>query len=103
MPGSSERLSRGKEALLADPSGVFFTTPHFDGSPVILVRLDAISVQDLEEVVVEAWLCRAPRRLAQGYRGVPARKRRAPGWMWRTVRRRISPRSVAALPAWAPA
>src|SRR6185312_283231 len=49
-----------KEALLADPSGVFFTTPHFDGFPAILVRLDAISVEDLDEVVVEAWLCRAP-------------------------------------------
>ena len=56
-----------KEALLADPSGVFFTTPHFDGFPAILVRLDAISVEDLDEVVVEAWLCRAPKRLADAY------------------------------------
>ena len=56
-----------KEALLADPSGVFFTTPHFHGYPAILVRLDAISVADLDEVVVEAWLCRAPKRLADAY------------------------------------
>jgi hypothetical protein len=56
-----------KEALLADPSGVFFTTPHFDGYPAILVRLDAISVEDLEEVIVEAWLARAPKRLAAEY------------------------------------
>jgi hypothetical protein len=56
-----------KEALLADDSGVFFTTPHFDGYPAVLVRLDAISLEDLEEVVVEAWLCRAPKRLAQAY------------------------------------
>jgi hypothetical protein len=56
-----------KEALLADPSGVFFTTPHFRGYPAILVRLDAISVEDLDEVVVEAWLCRAPKRLADAY------------------------------------
>src|SRR4051812_21131942 len=48
-----------KDALLADESGVYFTTPHFDGSPIVLVRLDAISVEELEEVVVEAWLCRA--------------------------------------------
>jgi hypothetical protein len=56
-----------KEALLADPSGVFFTTPHFDGYPAILIELDRIAVPDLEEVVVEAWLCRAPKRLAKAY------------------------------------
>ena len=56
-----------KEALLADDSGVFFTTPHFDGYPAILVRLGAISVEDLTEVVVEAWLARAPKRLAAAY------------------------------------
>ena len=44
-----------KEALLADPSGAFFTTPHFDGSPAVLVRLDTIAAADLEEVVTEAW------------------------------------------------
>jgi hypothetical protein len=56
-----------KEALLADASGVFFTTPHFDGYPAILVRLDAIAATDLEEVVVEAWLARAPKRLVAAY------------------------------------
>ena len=56
-----------KEALLADDAGVFFTTPHFDGYPAVLVRLDAIADDDLEEVIVEAWLCRAPKRLAQAY------------------------------------
>jgi hypothetical protein len=56
-----------KEALLADASGVFFTTPHFDGYPAILVRLGDISVEDLTEVVVEAWLARAPKRLAAAY------------------------------------
>jgi hypothetical protein len=56
-----------KEALLADESGVFFTTPHFDGYPAILVLLDAISVEDLTEVIVEAWLARAPKRLASAY------------------------------------
>jgi hypothetical protein len=56
-----------KEALLADDPDVFFTTPHFDGYPAVLVRLDRISLEDLEEVVVEAWLCRAPKRLARAY------------------------------------
>jgi hypothetical protein len=53
-----------KDALLADDPDVYFTTPHFDGYPAILVRLDQISQADLEELVVEAWLCRAPRKLA---------------------------------------
>ena len=56
-----------KEALLADASGAYFTTPHFDGYPAILVRLDDISVEDLNEVIVEAWLARAPKRLAAAY------------------------------------
>src|SRR3954454_7081345 len=54
-----------KEALLADDPDVFFTTPHFDGYPAVLVRLDRISVDDLREVIVEAWLERAPKRLAE--------------------------------------
>jgi hypothetical protein len=56
-----------KEALLADPSGVFFTMPHFDGYPAVLVQLEAIELAELEELIAEAWLCRAPRRLAQAY------------------------------------
>src|SRR3954452_24425670 len=56
-----------KEALLADPSGVFFTTPHFDGYPAVLVLLDEIDLEGLDEVVVEAWLARAPKRLAAEY------------------------------------
>ena len=53
--------------MLADPSGVYFTTPHFDGYPAVLVQLDLISVDELEEVIVEAWLCRAPPKLADAY------------------------------------
>jgi hypothetical protein len=56
-----------KEALLADDPDVFFTTPHFDGYPAILVQLDRIGIEDLEEVIVEAWLVRAPKRLAQQF------------------------------------
>ncbi|MFL5822088.1 MAG: MmcQ/YjbR family DNA-binding protein [Solirubrobacteraceae bacterium] len=56
-----------KEAMVADAPGVYFTTPHFDGYPAVLVRLEEISVEELEEVVVEAWLCRAPKRLARRY------------------------------------
>jgi hypothetical protein len=56
-----------KEALLANDDGIFFTTPHFDGYPAILVRLDRIGLEDLDEVIVEAWLCRAPKRLVRSY------------------------------------
>lgn len=56
-----------KEALLADDPDVFFTTPHFDGYPAVLVRLDRIAPEDLEELIVEAWLVRAPKRLAKAY------------------------------------
>src|SRR5436190_17031822 len=56
-----------KEALLADDTDVYFTTPHFDGFPAVLVRLDRIALSELEELIAEAWLARAPKRLADAY------------------------------------
>jgi hypothetical protein len=56
-----------KEALLADDPSLYFTTPHFDGYPAILVRLERIGLEDLHELIVEAWLARAPARLAKTY------------------------------------
>jgi hypothetical protein len=56
-----------KEAMIADEPEVFFTIPHFNGYPAILVRLDRVGVPELEELIVEAWLDRAPKRLAQQY------------------------------------
>jgi hypothetical protein len=56
-----------KEALLADDPDVYFTTPHFDGYPAILVQLENISVDDLRELIVEAWLVRAQKRLAKAF------------------------------------
>jgi hypothetical protein len=53
--------------LLADNPDVYFTTPHFDGYPAILVRLDVIDEDELEELIVEAWLRQAPKRLAKAY------------------------------------
>jgi hypothetical protein len=58
-----------KEALLAGDLEVFFTTPHFNGYAAVLIRLERISVEDLGQVVVEAWLARAPARLSEEYRG----------------------------------
>ena len=56
-----------KEALLAADPAVFFTTPHFDGYPAVLVRLGEIGAEDLEEVIVEAWLNRAPKRAVDAF------------------------------------
>jgi hypothetical protein len=56
-----------KQALLADDPAVYFTTPHFDGYPMVLVRLAKIRVPELTELVTEAWLVRAPKRVAQTY------------------------------------
>jgi hypothetical protein len=56
-----------KEALIADDPDVYFTTPHFDGFPAVLVRLEKIKLDELEELIVEAWLARAPKRLAKEY------------------------------------
>jgi hypothetical protein len=56
-----------KEALIADDPDVFFTIPHFDGYSAVLVALERISSEELEELIVEAWLARAPKRLAREY------------------------------------
>ena len=56
-----------KEALLADDPSIYFTTPHFDGYPAVLVRLDRIGLADLHELIVEAWLARAPKRLVSAF------------------------------------
>ena len=54
-----------KEALIASDPDVYFTTPHFDGYPAILVVLDNIARPELEELIIEAWLSRAPKRLVK--------------------------------------
>jgi hypothetical protein len=56
-----------KEALLAQAPDVYFTTPVLDGRPSVLVRLGAIPVPELAELLEEAWLDRAPKRLAAAY------------------------------------
>jgi hypothetical protein len=56
-----------KEALLAEDPVIFFTTPHFDGYPAVLARLEPMAVTQLDQVIIEAWLARAPARLAKEY------------------------------------
>ena len=59
-----------KELILADDRGVFFTTPHFNGYPSVLVRipdLERIDRDELRDLVGEAWLTRAQKRLAKAW------------------------------------
>jgi hypothetical protein len=66
-----------KELLLTDDRGVFFTTPHFDGYAAVLLRIPNLVRLDLEELgdlVIEAWLTRAQKRVARAWleeQGVP--------------------------------
>jgi hypothetical protein len=56
-----------KQALLADDPRVYFTTSHFKGYAAVLVRLERIAGDELEEVITEAWLARAPKRLVEAF------------------------------------
>jgi hypothetical protein len=59
-----------KDLMVADARGVFFTTPHFNGYPAILMRipdLERIDREELYELVVEAWLTRAQKRVAKAW------------------------------------
>jgi hypothetical protein len=56
-----------KFALIADEPGIYFTTPHFDGYPAVLVKLAEIEVPGLEELITEAWLVQAPKKLVEEF------------------------------------
>jgi len=58
-----------KFALIADEPDVYFTTPHFDGYPAVLVKLLEIDELGLRELIIEAWLTQAPKRLVQEFLG----------------------------------
>ena len=79
-PGTGERLADVlmfrvdgldvKELMVADARGVYFTTPHFNGYPAVLMRipdLERIDREELYELVVEAWLTRAQKRVAKAW------------------------------------
>ena len=59
-----------KELILSDDRGIYFTTPHFNGYPAVLVRipsLERLDREELRELVVEAWLTRAQKRVAKAW------------------------------------
>jgi len=59
-----------KDLLLGDDRGIYFTTPHFDGYPAVLVRipqLPRLNRDELGDLVAEAWLTRAQKRVAKAW------------------------------------
>ena len=59
-----------KELLVSDSRGVYFTTPHWDGYSAVLVRipdLERLDREELRDLVEEAWLTRAQKRLAKAW------------------------------------
>ncbi len=65
-----------KEALLASGEEKYFTEPHYNGFPAVLVRLGAVTVAELRELMAEAWRCQAPTALATDRRRTSNRPRR---------------------------
>jgi len=59
-----------KELLLSDDRGIYFTTPHFRGYPAVLVRIPNLARLDedeLRDLVAEAWMTRAQKRVAKAW------------------------------------
>jgi len=59
-----------KELLLSDGRGIYFTTPHFNGYPAILMRIPGLAQldrQELADLVAESWLTRAQKRVAKAW------------------------------------
>lgn len=52
-----------KDAMIAGETNTFFTTPHYDGHPIVLVDLDTVDRDEAAELITESWCLRAPRRL----------------------------------------
>src|SRR5215213_2308254 len=64
-----------KEAVLAAQPKAFFTIPHFDGYPAVLIQMKAVTKRQLREAIVDGWLAMAPRKLADEYMEQQKRRR----------------------------
>jgi hypothetical protein len=56
-----------KQVLLDSAPEIFFTTPHFDGYAAVLVRLSKIGKRRLRDLLIDAWIARAPNRIAAAF------------------------------------
>ncbi|MGH9117542.1 MAG: MmcQ/YjbR family DNA-binding protein [Acidimicrobiales bacterium] len=54
-----------KEALIASEPDKFFTSPHYDGYAIVLIRLDAVDEEEVAELITESWRLRAPTSLVK--------------------------------------
>jgi hypothetical protein len=66
-----------KQAIVQDPGSPFFTTPHFDGHPSVLVRasqLGELTLRELTEIIEDAWLCQASRKRAADWLAAQGRE-----------------------------
>jgi hypothetical protein len=68
-----------RELMLAADPVKFFTEPHYTGFPAVLVRLDAVTVEDLKLLIAEAWRCQAPAALTTGDKSTAKQSARAQG------------------------
>ena len=63
-----------KEALLASDSRKFFTTPHYDGYPAVLVRLAEADIDELRELLTDSWRLAAPKRVLAAFEAAEERE-----------------------------
>jgi hypothetical protein len=56
-----------KQLLLGSDQEKFFTEPHYNGFPAVLIRLAAIGADELEELLTDGWRCLAPRALVKAF------------------------------------
>lgn len=68
-----------KEALLASDSRKFFTTPHYDGYPAVLVRFAETDVDELAELLTDSWRLAAPKRMLAAFEAAEAAETKEPG------------------------
>jgi hypothetical protein len=72
---------RDRDVMIAVEPSKFFTEPHYNGFPAVLVRLDAVTTADLRPLLAEAWRCQAPRELSielnSGARGGTLQRRKS--------------------------
>jgi hypothetical protein len=58
-----------KQVLLEAAPKKFFTEPHYNGYPAVLVRLKGVTVEELRSLLVSAWKCQAPKALLKAFNG----------------------------------
>ena len=56
-----------RDALVASEPDKFFTTPHYDGLPILLVRLESVDEEEAAELITESWRLRAPKALVKAW------------------------------------